>query len=229
MTGLWNVWHVLQQRYGILRAYGVKARGGLESPRAGGRDRGLVWALALLTAALTLLLRGDSMGLHPRAQALWRAVGPLLDRGGRWALIAIGAAAAGLIGRWAVAEVAATPSARAPRLLFVASTVALCGVFVVHGPVVGYLCFGAAHAIEYLAFVHHVGEGRHRAGARPGLAARFLRRPQQGALLLVGGLGLAYVLLQPLSGADLYVTYYVATSLLHYLYDGWIWRGPRSA
>ena len=40
---------------------------------------------------------------------------------------------------------------RVARLSFWASTFALMGTFVVWGPIVGYLAFGTAHAIEYIA------------------------------------------------------------------------------
>ena len=39
--GVWNVWHTIQQRYGILRAYAGKAKGGLEQRAHGRRDHAL--------------------------------------------------------------------------------------------------------------------------------------------------------------------------------------------
>jgi hypothetical protein len=118
--------------------------------------------------------------------------------------------------------------ARVPRWLFLASTLGLFAVFVVHGPIVGYLCFGVAHALEYVAFVHHFGQQKFARG--PDIrspAAALLRRPLHTAPLLIGGLLLAFVLLYDQRRADVYLVYYMGTSVLHFLFDGWIWKVRR--
>src|SRR5262249_45674808 len=51
----WNVWHVIQQRYGLLRAYAARARGGLETREASRRDFRMLWAAVLLTVPLVAL------------------------------------------------------------------------------------------------------------------------------------------------------------------------------
>jgi len=98
----------------------------------------------------------------------------------------------------------------------------------VHGPIVGYLCFGVAHALEYVAFVHHFGQQKFSRG--PDIrspAALLLRRPLQTAPLLIGGLLLVFVLLYDQRRADLFLVYYMGTSVLHFLFDGWIWKVRR--
>ena len=57
-----------------------------------------------------------------------------------------------------------------------------------------------------------------------GVAAHLLRRPLLMAPLLIGGLVAVYAGLQSVSGTDLYLTYYIGSSMLHFLYDGWIWK-----
>jgi hypothetical protein len=103
----------------------------------------------------------------------------------------------------------------------------LLGVFVVHGPIVGYLCFGVAHALEYVAFVHHFGQQKFAQSGAPGLTAALLRRPLLTAPLVIGVLLGAFILLGDHRTADVYLVYYMGTSLLHFLFDGWIWKVRR--
>ena len=125
-------------------------------------------------------------------------------------------------GAWVRNEASARPSARLPRYVFLASTFALLGVFVVHGPVVGYLVFGVAHSVEYLAFVHHFGERKYKGAVRP-LAARALGDIRRAPLLLAP-LFLAYLFLHAHRFTLAYVTYSLDDVDLALLYDGWIWR-----
>jgi hypothetical protein len=115
--------------------------------------------------------------------------------------------------------------ARVPRWSFLSSTLALMLVFVIHGPIVGYLCFGTAHAIEYVFFLHHFG--RRKFGQTPGdrgIVARMLRRPVVWAPVLVGALLAVFWLLRDFRDTEAWLVYYTATSMLHFLYDGWIWK-----
>ncbi|MCY1008027.1 hypothetical protein OV079_21200 [Nannocystis pusilla] len=107
------------------------------------------------------------------------------------------------------------------------STLLLFAVFLVHGPVVGYLCFGTAHAVEYMAFVHHYGTKKYGRGERRGAAARLLGDVRVAVPALFGGLLLVFWLIQEQRRSDVYLIYYTATSWLHFLYDGWIWKVRR--
>ncbi len=230
-SGVWNVWHTVQQRYGILRIYAGKAGGGLEARTEATRDRVLVWTLVVLLAVVLLTLRASTFESHPSGLDVLRALGPVIESPlfGVFA-VCVGIAASLVVFRWARAERRASLSMpeRVPRLAFLASTLALLAVFVVHGPVVGYLTFGSAHALEYLAFVHHFAERKFTpGGSRPSLASWLFTRPLAAAPLLIGVLGLAYLSLQGVASTDAYVTYYVGTSMLHFLYDGWIWKVRR--
>jgi len=221
--GTWNVWHVIQQRYGILRAYAARARGGLETRDAAAHDFRLLWSAVLLTLPIVLLVRRALFESRPESARIFAVVGSWLTPP---VLTAVLAACAALFvfaaASWMRTEASARPSARLPRYLFLASTFALLGVFVVHGPVVGYLVFGVAHSVEYLAFVHHFGERKYMGALGP-LAARALGDMRRAPLLLAP-LFLAYVFLHAHRFTLAYVTYFSTTSTLHYLYDGWIWR-----
>lgn len=239
VTGVWNVWHTLQQRYGIGRIYAAKLAGRLAQQGRGGepldgvvharRDRALLWSLALATAALVLVLRPGTFAGHMRARQLLRTLAPVLQPPGGTVLLVTALALAVVVSwRWFAAERRSGASVRelAPRWSFVLSTVMLLAVFVVHGPIVGYLCFGTAHAIEYLGFVHHFGERKYHGAQRRSLAAALFGSMLRAPLPLGAMLGL-FVLLRPWHDEAIYVVYYTVTSLLHFLFDGWIWKVRR--
>ena len=227
-SGTWNVWHTVQQRYGILRVYAGKAGHGLEGASHARRDQRLVWSLVLAVALALLEFRRHAFLGHDVARRTLIALLPIIDTTA-FDLLA-GVLALGVIvmvASWVRAELAMTLPLRerVPRLTFLASSLALLSVFVLHGPIVGYLTFGAAHALEYIAFVHHFGERKFDALPEvQSVAARLLRRPALAAPLLGGVLLAAYVLLQPIADSDAFLVYYVGSSMLHFLYDGWIWK-----
>jgi hypothetical protein len=230
VAGTWNIWHSVQQRYGIFRIYAGKAGAGLESPAQGKRDRSLVWGMVAATAALVLLFRADTLLGHSRARRSMAAVGHLLEHPvviGLFALVLVGFLA--IFCWWLAGERRARLPfrERVPRLLFLGSTALLFAIFVWHGPIMGYLVFGVAHALEYVAFVHHFGARKFAGRADRSPAALLLRHPWRFAPVLVGSLLAVYLLLRAFHDTDVYLAYYFGTSLLHFLYDGWIWKVRR--
>lgn len=222
-SGLWNVWHTVQQRYGILRAYAGKARGGLETREHSRRDRALLWTSVFTLAVLLPWLRASTFESHPNALRVWQSLSPVVQHPA-YAVLALASLGllAGVAHRWWKFERSVEVD-RGPRWIFLASTMLLLVVFVVHGPIVGYLCFGAAHALEYLAFVHHFSERRFK-GEHRSIAATFLGRPIVFAPILIAGFGLLYLITRERQNTEMYLAYYVGTSMLHFLYDGWIWK-----
>lgn len=228
--GVWNVWHVVQQRYGLMRVYAGRSRGGLESRESARADRALLWSSVLVMICATALGHADMLDGVPQAALLLSVIGPLLADP-----IVLSALAAALLlwgvvfWRWLRIERRSTPSARWPRWIFGLSTVALFAIFVVHGPVVGYLVLGVAHSLEYLAFVYQFSEKKYQRGTS-NTAALLLGSVRRAPILLLP-LIVSHVFLYEHRYALAYVTYYTTTSILHYLYDGWIWklRQPRVA
>lgn len=229
VVGTWNVWHTVMQRYGIGRIYAGKARRGLETRAHGRRDLALLWSAVVLTAVITTMFRPATFAGIGNARKLLRALDPLVHGPLGWTVLAAsGLAATIALVAWIRHEGRAPLELRerAPRLNFLASTAALLLVFVVHGPVIGYLCFGVAHAVEYVFFFHVFGRKRFagRPPAQLGLAGRMLARPLLwGPLLALALTGLFFALVDHRK-TEPYLVYYTATSLLHFLYDGWIWK-----
>ena len=232
ITGAWNMWHTLMQRHGLARIYAAKLGRGLQERAHARRDLQLLFGAALLTAALTLRFQAASMMGVRNARRMLKTLGPIVQ-GTPGALVVAGASLlfAWLLFRWARAEFSAPIAARerTARLLFWLSTFALLMTFVVWGPVVGYLAFGTAHAIEYIAFFHHFGGARFRGDHEPSFASRLLARPRYTALPLICGFGFLYWATRGVARTEVYVWYYTATSLLHFLFDGWIWKVRRPA
>ena len=219
----WNIWHTLLQRHGIARAYAAKGGGGLDARAHGRRDLHTLLALAACTAAFVLVFRQDTF------------VGPMLAHlhGVRehpeigWALlVGAGAVAAAMLIGWVRAEAQARPRVgRGPRLMFWTSTLGLLGVFVVHGPVVGYLVFGFAHALEYILFVYLFSH-RRVAGGETAPGVRVLGRALP--IVTVSALLLAlFAAAREVWTLPLFVVYYSTTSALHFFYDGLIWKMRR--
>jgi len=225
-VGTWNIWHTVMQRYGILRVYGGKSRGGLEVRAHGKRDLALLWSTVLLVAVLVLVFRAETFASHANAARLLRVLRPILAGPTPWILLGGSVSLWALaFGRWVRHEAEAEVESRAPRLLFLGSTAALFAIFLVHGPVVGYLCFGVAHSLEYVAFVHHFGERKFsRDPTNKGVVARWMRQPWIFGVLLSGLLLLLFLSLREHRKTDVYLVYYMGTSVLHFLFDGWIWK-----
>ena len=228
-TGTWNIWHTIMQRHGIARIYAAKAGAGLETRAHARRDRNLLWACVALAAVATPIFRATTFAGIGNARRVLTVAAPLLHGWlGHLVLALVLVLVLVLALRWWVHERAAALSlgARLPRLNYLASTAALLAVVFVHGPVIGYLCFGVAHALEYIVFFHVFGAKKfaHREPAQLGLAARMLARPWVFGPLIALALTALFFALADHRKSEPYLVYYTATSLLHFLYDGWIWK-----
>lgn len=242
-TGAWNVWHTIMQRHGIHRVYAglvrrVDAEAGarIGGPAQGRRDKVLLWSLVATVAVLVLMFRTSTFAGIGNARRLLALSQPWLGGAAGWSVLVAGVAWLGWIGAaWVRCEFGASlPAiARLPRLAAWFATLTLLAVFVVHGPVVGYLCFGTAHALEYVAFVHHFGRqkfaGRDDHGPPAGVLPVVLRHATVSAPLLIAALLAVYWLLLDARTTELFLVHYTATSLLHFWYDGLIWKVSKPA
>ncbi len=242
VAALWNLWHVLMQKYGILRMY--LAKSGLPDERRtpGWADRALIlgW-LPLYVAYLGPRYRGvilDELGagaahLAPVLDALGRAQGWLVP------LTAVGLLAAMLA--FVVSEWRGPRFGVRPRLLMALGTTLLSASMLVCDPVQVYLAYGFSHAVEYTVFVWSFQRRRYgrELPHRP-LLQRLLAWPLAYYATLVVGLGALYLLLrfwgvhvfagQPaptLGGASTrqWMFYWaVCQSMMHFYFDGFLWK-----
>jgi heme/copper-type cytochrome/quinol oxidase subunit 4 len=218
----WNIWHTLMQRHGLARAYAVKAGGGLESAPHGKRDQALLFSATLWIAALVVAFRQDTFwGQAAKAFVHIRFINdyPAL----RFGIVVITAVVFGICAwRWVVVERAARPSSRVPRLTWLLSSVLILATFVINGPIIGYISFGVAHSIEYIMFVFMMANRRVDRGDRS-VGVRALGTPllfaSTSAFLL-----LAFVAAREVWSLPLFAVYYTSTSIMHYYYDGIIWK-----
>ncbi|MFI5301451.1 MAG: hypothetical protein ACHREM_25470, partial [Polyangiales bacterium] len=235
VSGTWNVWHAVMQRFGLSRIYAGRAGAGLQDHRHAQREFGLLWSAVLLVVVAVPTLRIETLIGHPATEGVLKVIRPALT--GPAPKIWLACASALFLVRlaiWARFEIAAslTFAERLPRLTFLASTLALLAIVVVYGPIVGYLVFGFAHAAEYIAFVHHFAErkfARPPSGAPPsdvGLAARVLRHPLGSSLVIVPGCVALYIFLRrhELTLTPVFVVYEVSFAMIHFAYDGWVWK-----
>lgn len=77
-VGVWNVWHTLMQRYGILRIYAGKAGHGLQARDHGRRDLAVLWSSVILVSWVTLLLRASTFAGLGNARRVLKIAGPWL-------------------------------------------------------------------------------------------------------------------------------------------------------
>ena len=241
VIAVWNLQHVVMQRYGFLRVYGRKQGGGAETEAHGRRELWLLWSFVLLVLSCWLftddpryryfVARAGALELGPLT-ALMAPVFAALP----WVALTLSApffAWSAL--RWLRHELAAPVSFRDgwPRLLFLLSSVLLYSIALGHGIFLAFLCVMASHAVEYVAFVHAHWRRRYRTlDRRAGWAVPLLRSSLLSFALLGGGGFLLYCLelsaLPKTSGwLGLYLT---VTVLVHFSFDGLIWHrgGPTS-
>jgi hypothetical protein len=84
-----------------------------------------------------------------------------------------------------------------------------------------------AHNAEYIAFVHHFGQRKYSApGRRPSFARLALASGFRAPLVFLSLAGLFW-LVKNYRATEVYLLYYTSTGLLHFLYDGWIWKVRR--
>lgn len=220
---LWNIWHVLRQRHGVFRAYARAAGPALASQAHARRDQTLLWAwVVAIVCAVPVVIPASLAAPGVRTWAARLATvwsGSTAEVGAA----AVAVAVLALTLWWAAYELRLGQGLpRVPRLVFLTSTAALLGVFLLYGPVVGYLIFSFAHSFEYLFFVYFDARKKNR--INPTFASRVAGAPW-GMLALIGlGLG-GFALAWQVWNMPGVVIYYVTTSIIHYVYDGFLWKG----
>lgn len=241
VVAVWNVWHVLMQKYGILRLYSAKS--GNEAKVPGWVDRLLLFSwLPLWLAWITpryldvaiQRLRGARGILVPVGQAV-DVVLPILFPASVLLVVAS-------LVLFVVHERRANGLRNLPRLSMAAGTVLLSCVFLVMHPIKGYVCWGFSHAIEYLVFVWAFQRKRYAEPLEhsPPLGRALLRHPiaAYGGFLLIttvvffGLRHLGYVVFEgwpkayvgPFSSRQIIAQWGVYQAMMHFYFDGFLWK-----
>jgi hypothetical protein len=238
ITALWDLWHSLMQHYGFMRIYAAK--NGETSPTLSRLDLwlSLCWfaTIALLSPLYSLsLMRGvvQTFGAQPTPRLLavlrWAAVAVTLAVTAMYVVTTVRARRAG----------ARVSGAKLALLVGTVSFIALVW-WLLNDLVLGYAIWAVFHDVQYFAIVWIYGRGltSREAGARPFLG--FLFRQKLPLVFLYLAMIFAYgslSLVQDGMSGHAWRTAlgaFIATStLLHYYFDGFIWkvreRGTREA
>ena len=243
LVGAWNIYHVLAQKYGLLRVYAAKRDGAAASPTA---DRGLLYAWLVLVPAWLLPREAEAVGRVYAATSL----APYVKRG----IALLGIASTPLLvlaalvitlatARFLVEEFRANRLRSAPRLSLAVGTILLCTSFLLVRPLYAYLAFAFSHAVEYMVFVWAF-QRRCYADDRVSPLGRVLSRPLFAYGLFTATLAVMFFVFGPwsrllfpqlrwqLAGLDVgdgfIRPYIVASSALHFYYDGLLWKLGRA-
>jgi hypothetical protein len=220
--GIWNVEHILMQRYGITRMYGRKANddhGPLE------RWMLIAWFLVPL---LWITARGDLRPVLDRiaSGSVDATAASLLARMAPEAAVTLAvavAAAAGLTGRWLLREYRFGAGWDFGKTLYLVSTACLFGLAVVD-PIAAVVGFVASHSIEYFVLVNRsVASERHQSGP---LSSIVKLRGGRAAFFAAYGLIVTalFVLLYRVAPTSILLIAILTIGAVHFFYDAFIWK-----
>ncbi len=228
----WNIVHTLQQRYGLVRAYGRS--GGASGDRARGHARLERVLLFTWLAAALAWAAGDGRvpGLVERARfgdVNGRAIELLVEARGpaRMLFVVLAVASVALLAAWVRAERRLGPGASAVKHRYLASTLALLVVIGV-SPAAGFVGYVGSHAFEYFVVVNGALARRYRgAGRHSSPLAAVIDRPR-GRVIAWSLYGVA--LMAFVAAVDLVAPYPWSSVVLltvggcHIFWDGYIWK-----
>jgi hypothetical protein len=216
---LWNLWHNIMQRYGLLRDH---AR----------LDLALLWGMVLFTMALGALLHLSAAKSYRLAQPTVNALAPFFESYPVPLAMLFGLLLAVLWVWWLHAEwQSVIPfKQRLPRCLFLLSTVSLLTLCLLN-PVLGIFAFGFSHSVEYFAYVHAVQKNKVQKQKYQGaIGSFFWHHIFFSASLLIGLQILLYYYISDeiFKKNILLTTFLTSTAAMHFFYDGIIWKKSQS-
>lgn len=220
LSALWNFYHTLMQKMGILRIYSRKAAYGKSW-----LDKGMIWAwfavLFFQLGSMPSVLQRISV-LATSGKYLTETFRPFLKVFPYLAylalLVALAVTALYLKEEWAHRD-----RLHWPKNIFLFSILALYSLFF-YDFLIAYVAFGFSHAIEYLAFVNIFSRKKYL--PKPEASswmARWVHRQYLSMGIFVVASAAIFIPWHFLSARTL-GAYILASSFLHFLYDGWIWK-----
>jgi hypothetical protein len=222
-SALWNFWHTLMQKLGILRVYSRKANYGKSW-----LDRSMVWiwfGCLFFALAASSEVRRQVNRLAASGKFLTQALEPI------YPLLPYLVATFAIVGGaltilYFIQEFKNRRNFHWPKNIFLLS---IWGIYLTffYDFLAGYVTFGFSHAIEYLAFVNVYAHRKylHRPIASSWMA-RLVGHQGRNLLLFMGVSSLIFIPWFWRSPITLN-WYIVTTSFMHFLYDGWIWKVRR--
>ena len=234
IAAVWNTVHTLQQRYGLARIYSRKA--GYGSARL---DR---WVLYAWMAAAVLVVAASPGTLdlvHRVALDNVNAGGVRLITDARpWAVallvptvvIALGLTAAIVSQELSQRARAAAPGggsspavpANPAKWLYQGSSLLLIASIAVDAAA-GFIAYVGAHAIEYFVVAYKTTQSRYEQSDGSSLLGRLAHRTPGRLACFAAVIGFALVAHTRLQG-NVYDVVLYTVGVLHFLYDGFIWK-----
>jgi hypothetical protein len=229
ILSVWGCWHALMQVYGFVRIYDVKV-GSVASETA--------WWDWLMCLTWFSTAQVFSNGKMSRLLEYWyTSGGPLISPGYvhafRWSCLAVSVAV--LIG-FLVNHVIKTtrgPKPNSIKLLMLLSGISFWwfAMVLVDDIVLGIALFEIFHDVQYLAIVWLYNCRRANSNPDIGGFMKFVFRRSHGMLMLYVGLVFAYGMIAVVSNnmhnesAKTLIRGFVwASTILHFYYDGFIWK-----
>ncbi len=223
LSSLWNFYHTLMQKQGILRVYSRKAGYGKSW-----LDRTMVWlwfGWLFFALAASPFVRNQASRLATSGKFLTNTLEPffawlpLVARG--FMGVALAFTVLYILEEWRNRH-----RLHWPKNLYLLS---LWGIYLTffYDFLVGFLVFAFSHAIEYLAFVNIFAKKKYRVRQlNSSLMARWVHHQSLYFILFMVISGVIFIPWY-FNGRTSLNWYIVGTSFLHFLYDGWIWKVRR--
>jgi hypothetical protein len=242
IAGLWQVFHTEQQRYGMLRIYGRKA--GYGSARL---DRAILYGPFLLAMAAVALLPVTRDQVRRFGAAIGASNVGNIDRllDARAIIVAvtvpIALATALVLALYLRQEHTAIRAglANPGKWHYLVGTGALTAGLAID-PAAGLIAFVSAHALEYVVVVDRTLRRRYANAVRsaeeperPSSLLGVLAGTRNRRIALLAGFFVVFAVidlqLRGLLSAGEYLVVVYTIGLLHFLYDGVIWKTRRPA
>jgi len=220
LSGLWNIYHTLMQKMGILRIYGRKTKGGKSW-----LDKSMVWIwfgylfflLGTMPQIRRQVARAESTGKF--LNAVIEPILPLVPYLAKLFLILSLAVTVFYLKE----ELTARGKFNWPKNLFMLSILMIYATFL-YNFLVGFIVFGFSHAVEYLAFVTVYSKKKYlKQPIGKSLMARWMRHHWLYFILFLIVSSALFIPWYFIDRSTL-TWYIVGSSFLHFLYDGWIWK-----
>ncbi|MBL4689592.1 MAG: hypothetical protein JKY37_33705 [Nannocystaceae bacterium] len=241
-TGAWNIWHVLMQKYGILRLYSAKS--GRDTKVPGWVDRLLLLAwIPVFLLWLGPANREAVLGAYRQGRGTLVPVLDAMEAAQPYLLAPAIALVLSALALFLWHEWRANRFTNAPRLWLAAGTTSLSAAFFVVHPLKVYLAYGFSHAIEYMVFVWAFQRRRYaKPLAHNPTLARVLKHPWIAYGGFTGGGALLIIALQygpqwmppsarpyflGFSTAEWFVYWGLYQSMVHFYFDSFMWKMRR--